>query len=201
MCRRLSSWTSRGTSGGWGRSTSPAWDSGIAYAELKAGPGTDDIGHCAWDALKCAVARGHAASTYLVAAAPARLWTPTTLGCELFDDRTWDALELRDRYRSWLEYYERKDAQMPLSVTARLRTVALARFYLTVAAECWILGVTRVEPVGTEWMHWPPFHPDLWMSPRAHALLETSGRRRSCRSGVDAFQDEECPACDAGLRW
>lgn len=141
-----------------------AWDGGTAYGELKAGAGTGDIGHCAWDALKCAVAvaKRKAASTYLVAAAPAKLWTATTLGCELFEDRTWDTLELRERYASWFEWYERKDAQRPLRVVAALRTVALARFYFTVVADRWILGVARVQPDGGEWLEWEPFHPEEW---------------------------------------
>jgi hypothetical protein len=133
------------------------WPAGTAYGELKAGV-KEDLGHCAWDALKCATARagGYAASTLLVAAMPKTSWSPTALGAELLHDGQWDVLHLRERYEAWFSYYERKDAQWPLRVIARLRTVALAQAEFTACGRPWAIAVARVEP--NAWLDWPRFN-------------------------------------------
>jgi hypothetical protein len=134
-----------------------AWSEGTVYGELKAGG--DDLGHCAWDALKCAtaVALGHAAATLLVAAAPAETWPERKLGAELFNDDEFDAVDLRTRYVSWFGHYERKDKQWPIRVPARVRSTRLADAEFTVSGQPWMLAVARIEPADAEWFDWPRY--------------------------------------------
>ncbi len=133
-----------------------AWPAGTVYGELKAGR-TDELGHCAWDALKCAtaVARDSALGTMLVAATPGSSWPESALGGELLADREWRASELRERYRDYFGAYQRQDGQFPLRVAAAVRTTCVSRHPFRVDDAPWTLGVARVEPLSSDWFDWP----------------------------------------------
>ncbi len=150
------------------------WPGAVAYGELKAGKDADTSANCIWDAPKLAlmVRLKRAAAGHLIAAAPSALWTPQTAGLELFFDREWDMLDLRERHPSWWRKWE-KEGLMPLRIPVSLKTIEVARVPFVCDGVPWTLGLARVEPLGDEWLQWPPFFPDRWQPHTTGPQAET----------------------------
>lgn len=137
------------------------WQSkAIAYGELKAGPDTNALVACVWDAPKLAlmVRTDAAPCGHLVACSPEPLWRPETDGIELFFAGEWEMRDLRKRHASWWKKWE-KQGYMPLRIPDRLRTTAVHIADFKCAGKPWRLGVARVEPLGDGWYDWEPFFP------------------------------------------
>jgi hypothetical protein len=134
------------------------WHGTAVYGELKAGSDARAMSACAWDALKCAFCLHHkvGAAMLLVGAAPDALWTPHTLGTELFGCTLWDTLEVRDRYEAGFRTWER-DGYRPIRVPRRFATRKIGRAEFSVADTPWVIGIARVEPFGRESVTWAPF--------------------------------------------
>ncbi len=158
------------------------WAGAVAYGELKAGKDTNTSANCIWDAPKLAlmVRLDRAASGHLIAAAPSALWTSETPGLELFFDAEWDMLDLRESHPSWWRSWER-EGLMPLRIPAQLRTIAGARVGFACDGVPWTLGLARVEPLGEEWLEWPPFYPERWEATMTEPPAERPASSRTWR--------------------
>lgn len=144
------------------------WPGADVFGELKCGASELTLSACGWDAAKCAFCLQHGvgAAMFLVAAAPASLWSATALGVELLFDGDWDMADIRARYAAGFRIWER-DGYRPQYVYRRLRTSAVTRTEFRIANVPWVLGVARVEPVDAERMDWPPLLPDVAPEPSA----------------------------------
>lgn len=128
-----------------------------ALLELKCGDGSDTLGPCVWDALKCAFAlrAGLASAAYLLAGAPQAKWDAPTKGAEFFSTGSWVTAELRDSYAGWWLHWEKCGDPQPARLPRSFNSVALGTFPLHIGSTLWELRLARVEQVSGELLDWP----------------------------------------------
>lgn len=132
------------------------------FLELKCGSGKAALRPCVWDAVKLATAvlGGNASSAYMLAGAPASVWSAGCAGAEFFASAEWRTTspEVRDRFRAdWAFWESEKTPHIPGRVPAAFRTVALNSVPLAIGGVAWQLHLARVDADGADWIEWPRF--------------------------------------------
>lgn len=132
-----------------------------AFVELKCA----ELGPCAWDVLKLAfcLRRERASAGFLMAAAPAEVWSSRALGAALFESSGWTAESLRGDFAKWWPFWEKDGAteERPEGYRPPARvpsSFATARFgepsRFVIGPTRWELRIAEVTAEGDGWFEW-----------------------------------------------
>lgn len=128
------------------------------FVELKCGEGTNALGPCAWDVIKCALTIRMAATpaAYLLAATTASDWERPIRGAEFFLDGSWSVGDIRETYADWFRSWEKGGDPRPRLIPAEVKSTSLGEAAFDVAGTRWVVKLSRVaiEPRG--WFEWHP---------------------------------------------
>ena len=132
------------------------------FLELKCGSGTAALRPCVWDAVKLATAvlGGNASSAYMLAGAPASVWSAKCAGAELFDSGRWETTgpDIRERFRrDWTFWESERTPHVPGRVPTAFRTIARGSMQLAIGGVPWQLRLARIEVLGDHWTDWPGY--------------------------------------------
>ncbi len=136
-------------------------DRGLTLIELKCGKGEDALGPCAWDAAELAylLQARTGNDAFLVAATTLGNWEASIRGAEFFRSARHDMAALRGSYADWWEKWERDGYPAASRMPARFETELVAETPFTVAAETWLLRMSRVRAIGAARIDWPRLLP------------------------------------------
>lgn len=126
------------------------------FVELKCGAGTNALGPCAWDLLKCALALRMCSTpgAYLLAATTTADWERPIRGAELFETAKWETAVIRERYADWFRDWEKRGDPQPVLLPSLGRTTRLASRAFMVGETEWQLRLSRVEIEPDGWFEW-----------------------------------------------